>query len=133
MPAACAGAYAPALRRLMREPSCSISSSTSPFSFINWTRRLSSRWSIWMPSPRAREGAQRRDARRPDQAGAARGGLRAAGGGPRAEDLLGDLDGVQRGALAQLVAGAPEVEPVLVRGVAADAAHQDVVLALRVA
>ena len=42
---------------------------------------------------------------------------------------LGDLDGVGGGALAQVVAGDPEVEGALVARVAADAADEDVVLA----
>ena len=40
---------------------------------------------------------------------------------------LGDLDGVGRGALAQVVADDPQVEAAVVRGVAADAADEDLV------
>src|SRR5262249_35639249 len=42
---------------------------------------------------------------------------------------LGGLDGVGGGALAEVVAGDPEVEGALVAGVATDAADEDVVLA----
>ena len=42
-------------------------------------------------------------------------------------EQLGDLDGVGRGALAQVVADDPEVEAALVRGVAADPADQHLV------
>ena len=45
------------------------------------------------------------------------------------DEQLGDLDGVGRGALAQVVGDDPEVERALVAGVAADAADEDVVVA----
>ena len=45
------------------------------------------------------------------------------------DEQLGDLDGVGRGALAQVVGDDPEVERALVAGVAADAADEDVVAA----
>ena len=53
-----------------------------------------------------------------------RGGLRPLSGG---REELGDLHGVQRGALAQVVPDDPEVKAAVVRGVATDAPDEHVV------